>query len=487
MAPREVEPHLFVIMGGSGALARRKLLPAVWQLAAQGSLTAKSIILATARRRHLDDESYRQWAREALAAAGLPADETCTHWCDECLHYHALGEEGPEDFQALRSRIEALERQHDLPGNRVFYLAIPPASLPLAVEGLGAAGLHRAPGWTRIVVEKPFGHDLESANELDRLLKRYFSEEQTYRIDHYLGKEAVQNLLVFRFANPVFESLWSRDRIASVQITVAETAGIEDRAAFYDGVGALRDMVQNHMMQLLTLVAMEIPASFEADAIRNEKAKVLQAVAPIRQQGVCFGQYVVGEIDGIGVPGYLDAAGVQPASSTETFVALELNINNWRWQGVPFYLRTGKRLAKSTRQIVVNFRCPVLSVFDRYPDAAVSANSLVITLEPDEGFELEFVVKAPGDMLTLQPQRLRFRYDEVFGRLPEAYEALLLDILTGDQTLFVRIDEVLAAWRLLTPLLEMRPRPYPYAAGTWGPREADSLLAPVGGVCWLNW
>lgn len=487
MAPRAVEPHLFVIMGGSGALARRKLLPAVWHLAAQGSLAGKSIILATARRRHLDDESYRRWAREGLRAAGLMTDPSCAHWCDECLYYHPLGEERPEDFQGLRQRIEALEREHDLPGNRVFYLAIPPASLPLAAEGLGAAGLHRGPGWTRIVVEKPFGHDLASATELDRVLKRYFTEEETYRIDHYLGKEAVQNLLVFRFANPVFESLWSRDRIASVQITVAETSGIEDRAAFYDEVGALRDMVQNHMMQLLTLIAMEIPPSFEADAIRNEKAKVLQAVAPIRPNGVCLGQYVAGEIDGVAVPGYLEAPGVRPGSDTETFVALEININNWRWQGVPFYLRTGKRLATNTRQIVVNFRCPVLSVFDRYPEAAVSANSLVITLEPGEGFELEFVVKAPGDMLTLQPQRLRFRYDEAFGRLPEAYETLLLDILTGDQTLFVRIDEVLEAWRLLTPLLELPGRPYPYPAGSWGPPEADRLVAPVGGVCWLNW
>jgi glucose-6-phosphate 1-dehydrogenase len=487
MPSREVEPHLFVIMGGSGALARRKLLPAVHQLAVAGHVPSGSVILATARRSHLDDEGYRRWAREGLEAAGVALDGVCSQWCDQCLHYQALGEERPEDFQALRERIEALEREHGLPGNRVFYLAIPPNSLPSAVAGLGAAGLHRGPGWTRIVVEKPFGRDLESALELDRLLKTYFSEEQTYRIDHYLGKEAVQNLLVFRFANPIFESLWNRDRVASVQITVAEPTGVEDRAAFYDGVGALRDMVQNHMMQLLTLTAMEIPAAFEANAIRDEKAKVLRSVAPIRPGDVCYGQYAAGKVAGQAVPGYLQAEGVSDVSGSETFVALELQVNNWRWQGVPFLLRTGKRLAKSTRQIVVSFRCPVLSVFGRYPEAAVSANSLVITLEPDEGFELEFVVKAPGEMLSLQPQRLRFRYDEAFGRLPEAYEALLRDVLCGDQTLFVRIDEVLASWRLFAPLLELPPTPHPYAAGSWGPPEADRLLAPAGGVCWLNW
>ncbi len=484
---REVEPHLFVVMGGSGALARRKLLPALWHLAAGGHTQAGSVVLAAARRSQFDDEGYRQWAREALRDAGLAAGEDSAHWCDQCLHYQALGEERAEDYQALRERIEALEREHGLPGNRVFYLAIPPASLRSAVEGLGAVGLHQGAGGTRIVVEKPFGDDLASATELDGVLKTYFSEAQTYRIDHYLGKEAVQNLLVFRFANPIFESLWNRDRVATVQITVAEPAGVEDRAAFYSGVGALRDMVQNHLMQLLTLTAMEIPAAFEADAVRDEKAKVLRAVAPIQPRDVCFGQYGPGEVDGEAVPGYSQAEGVPPGSATETFVALELRVNNWRWQGVPFFLRTGKRLAKSTRQIVVNFRCPVLSVFDRYPEAAVSANALVITLEPDEGFELEFMAKAPGDMLTLEPQRLRFRYAEVFGRLPEAYEALLLDVLTGDQTLFVRIDEVLESWRLLTPLLEEPPTPYPYPAGSWGPPEADRLLAPTGGACWLNW
>ncbi|MEN6305493.1 MAG: glucose-6-phosphate dehydrogenase [Armatimonadia bacterium] len=482
--PRPAEPHVFVVMGGSGDLMRHKLLPALWRLAEAGYMARPSQLLAAGRRAQFDDAGYRQWAADALREAGLEADRF-VNWCGECAHYHSVGEETAEDFRGLARRLEELEKEHGLPGNRVFYLAIPPTSLHRVVEGLGQAGLHQSAGSTRLVIEKPFGSDLNSARELDAAIKRYYEEEQIYRIDHYLGKEAVQNLLVFRFANPIFEALWRREQVSSVQITVAETAGAEGRAGYYDGVGVVRDMMQNHLTQLLALTAMEIPPAFEADAIRDEKAKVLRSVKQISPRNVVLGQYSAGEINGEPVKGYVEAEEIPNDSSTPTFAALELQIDNWRWQGVPFFLRTGKRLAASARQIVVNFRCPVLALFERFEDAPVHANSLVINIEPDEGFELLFDVKAPGDMLKLQPQVFRFRYDSAFERLPEAYEALLLDILHGDQTLFVRIDEVLEAWRLFTPLLGEELKRYPYVAGTWGPKEAERVAAPTGAACFL--
>jgi len=483
--PQAAEPHLFIVFGGSGDLMRTKLLPALWHLVDQGYTGPPSQVLAVARRPQFTDATYRQWADEALTAAGLERRSQGTTWCSRCLHYHSLGEETPEAFAMLAQRIEGLEREHGLPGNRVVYLAIPPQSLSQTVQHLGAAGLNHSPGWTRLVVEKPFGQDLQSAQELDATIKQHFTEEQTYRIDHYLGKEAVQNLLVFRFANSIFEALWHRDRIASVQITVAEQSGAEGRATYYDGTGVLRDMMQNHLAQLLSLIAMEIPTSLDAHAVRDEKAKVLRSLRPINPRHVVLGQYTAGEIAGARVPGYGEGEGIAPGSTTATFAALEAHIDSWRWHGVPFYLRTGKRLPVGARQIVVNFRCPVLAMFERFPEAIIEPNALIITIEPDEGFEVLFGVKSPGDELRLQTQRLRFRYDDVFPRLPEAYEALLLDLLHGDQTLFVRIDEVLEAWRLFTPLLQADLPVHPYAAGTWGPAEADRLTVPTGAACML--
>jgi len=478
-------PHLFVAFGGSGDLMRTKLLPALWRLADQGHIGPPSHVLGVARRAQFTDASYRQWAAEVLGAAGLEQRSLGSTWCGHCLHYHSLGDETPEAFAALARRLEDLEREHGLPGNRVLYLAIPPQSLSATVQRLGEAGLNRSPGWTRLVIEKPFGHDLDSARELDAAIKRHFTEEQTYRIDHYLGKETVQNLLVFRFANSIFEALWNRDRIASVQITVAEQGGAEGRATYYDRTGVLRDMMQNHLAQLLSLVAMEIPVALDADSVRDEKAKVLRSIRALDPRHVVLGQYGPGEIGRQRVPGYREGEGIAPDSTTATFAALEVRLDNWRWQGVPFYLRTGKRLAASARQIVVNFRCPALAMFEHFPEAAISANALIITIEPNEGFELRFEVKQPGDLLRVQTQGLKFRHEDVFPRLPEAYEALLLDILHGDQTLFVRIDEVLEAWRLFTPLLQADLPVHPYAAGSWGPPEADRLTVPTGAACML--
>ena len=477
-------PHVFVVMGGTGDLMRHKLLPALWRLAEAGYMARPSQLLAVGRRSQFDDAGYRKWAADALREAGLEA-ANLVNWCGECVHYHSMGEEKEEDFRGLARRLEELEKKHNLPGNRVFYLAIPPASLHRVVEGLGQSGLNKSMGSTRLVIEKPFGSDLLSARTLDASIKQYFGEEQIYRIDHYLGKEAVQNLLVFRFSNAIFETLWSREQVRSVQITVAETAGAEGRAGYYDGVGVLRDMMQNHLTQLLALTAMEPPTAFEAHPIRDEKARVLRSIKAIDPREVVLGQYTAGEINGKPVKGYLEAEEIPDDSRTPTFAALQLQIDNPRWEGVPFFLRTGKRLASSARQIVVNFGCPALPLFQRFEDAQVHANSLIINIEPDEGFELLFDVKAPGDLLQLRPQTLRFRYDTAFERLPEAYEALLLDIMHGDQTLFVRIDEVLEAWRLYTPLLTENLPVHPYAAGTWGPAEAERVAAPTGAACFL--
>jgi glucose-6-phosphate 1-dehydrogenase len=475
MSAPQPEPHLFIVMGGTGDLMRRKLLPALYHLGARGPLRGSSRVLAVARSAEHDDASYRASAREALAQAGLPAGDLDSAWCDHCLHYQSIGKGAPDDYRALAARIDALEREHDLPGNRVFNLALPPAAFPQAITGLGEAGLNHSPGWTRIVVEKPFGRDLATARELNELIHQYFDESQTYRIDHYLGKDTVQNLLSFRFSNAIFESLWNRDRVESVQITVAETVGAEGRGAFYDHVGAVRDMLQNHLTQLLCVTAMELPPALEANFVRDEKAKVLRSMSPITPDEVIFGQYSAGELDGKRVPGYRDEEGVAADSRTETFVAVRVHINNWRWQGVPFYLRTGKRLPSRTTRVVVNFRCPTLNCMEPFT-CDVTCNRMVITLQPDEGFDLYFNVKAPGPPFRLEPQRLRFRYDEAFGVLPDAYETLLLDVVRGEQTFFVRGDEVELAWRVYTPLLTQLPQVRLYPAGTRGPPGADDLI-----------
>ena len=422
----------------------------------------------------MTDEEYRAGVREALVDAGVDTPAMLS-WCDAALQYHTLGEGAEEDYDALTDRIHSLEEELGGPGNRIFYLALPPAAFGPSVEALGEAGLNRAPGWTRLVVEKPFGTDLGSARELNTRLHTHFREEQVYRIDHYLGKETVQNLLVFRFANPIFESLWNRNHVESVQITVAETVGAGERAGYYDRSGALRDMVQNHLTQLLTLTAMEVPATFGADAIRAEKVKVLHSVSPVVERDVVRGQYTAGEVGDERVPGYREEAAVPGDSDTETFVAIRLEVANWRWQGVPFLLRTGKRLPQRTTEIRVVFRRAPVSIFQRYPSCQVHSNVLTLRLQPNEGFELAFEVKTPGEGIELATQHFRFAYADVFGDLRDAYETLLLDVMTGDQTLFVHADEVEAAWRLYAPLLDSSPSPLPYRSGTWGPDAVEKL------------
>jgi glucose-6-phosphate 1-dehydrogenase len=474
------EPHLFVILGATGDLTGRKLLPALHQLITRGVFGTGSIILGVGIETNFDDKRFLARCLESLAADGVPQAEIAAAGYDKRIFYQTIDKGTAADYAALKARIEALEKAKGLPGNRVFYLALPPRVFPSAIAGLGQAGLNKNAGWTRLVIEKPFGRDLASAENLNKVVHDNFDEEQVYRIDHYLGKETVQNLLVFRFANSLFEPQWNRDRVESVEITVAESLGVEHRALYYEGAGALRDMIQNHLTQLLTITAMEVPGAFEAESIRHEKVKVLRSVPPIRPQDVVLGQYAAGKIDGKDVPGYFQEPGIAPNSQTETFVALRLRIENWRWHGVPFFLRTGKRLAARSSQIVVRFRKPPVSLFQPFNSKPVRANSLVITIQPDEGFDLYFEIKSPGVGVHIETSDLHFRYAERFQPLPEAYETLIFDVLIGDATLFVRDDWVEASWKLYTPLLENRPKVIPYAAGSWGPAQADELMRDLG-------
>ena len=411
MKPPPVESHLFVIIGATGDLTKRKLLPALYEMITRQGLGDHCRILGAAGSQ-LDDETYRAQAREALQAAGF-SDDDLAAWCERSVHYQSVA----GGYKALADRIAALEDGYGLSGNRVFYLALPPRVFATVIESLGKAGLNQSAGWTRLVVEKPFGRDHDSARELNALVHSYFSEEQIYRIDHYLGKETVQNLLVFRFANALFESSWNRDRVKDVQITVAEDLGVGTRAGYYDNSGALRDMVQSHLAQVFTLIAMEPPVAFEAQSIRDEKVKVLRSTTKIDSGAVVFGRYTTGELDGEQVPGYHDEDGVSADSTTETFVALRLDVDNWRWQGIPFYLRTGKRLPRRLTQIVVTFReTPVFFFTDRDSDQ-IQSNRLVITLQPDEGFRLFFNVKAPEGQVRLETRPFQFSYREAFGEL----------------------------------------------------------------------
>ncbi len=484
MAGQRVEPHLFIIFGATGDLTRRKLLPALFRLASEGHTPERYAILGVGRKAELDSEIFRDQARTGLREAGFPEKEI-DDWCAHRVHYYALEETTQDNLSGLSKHIEALEKKIGLPGNRVFYLAMPPSVFPATMEGMGEAGLGESAGWTRLVVEKPFGDSLSAAQKLNKLVHRNFDESQIYRIDHYLGKETVQNLLVFRFANSIFESLWNRDRVESVQITVAESLGIEMRAGYYEHAGALRDMVQNHLTQLVTLIAMEVPASFTADAVRYEKVKVLSAISSIDPDELVFGQYTGGVIHEEEVAGYTDEPGVDPRSQTETYVALKLELDTWRWQGVPFYIRTGKRMPRRLTQIAVTFRKPPVRLFESAGAFQTNPNILLLTLQPDEGFDLCVDVKVPGEPFQLRTLPLHFLYKEAFAPAPDAYQTLLLDVLTGDQTLFVHAEETEASWALYKPVLDTQLPIHAYAAGSWGPREADRLLARDGHI-WID-
>lgn len=465
---------LFVVFGASGDLSRRKILPALYELHRHGSTEAGCVVLGLSRKPDFDDAAFRAIANGAVGEKVATAGEV-EAWTAQYFHGQTIGEGTPADYDALRARIEALEAEHGAMTVRVFYVALPPESFAAAITGLGVAGLAQPAGITRLVIEKPFGHDLPSSRALSAVVHTHFSEEQVYRIDHYLGKETVQNMMVFRFANAMFETLWNRDHIESVQITVSEDLGVEGRAEYYENAGALRDMVQSHLTQLLALVAMEVPGSMDATAIRAEKIKALRAIAPISPADAVLGQYHAGQIDEKDVLGYREEPGVAANSRTETFAAIRLHIENWRWQGVPFFLRTGKRLGKRVTEIEVKFRRAPVWMFRAMHQENLHRNTLVLTLQPNEGFCLYFDVKAPGEPFRVQRLPLHFSYAEAFNSIPEAYQTLLLDVLIGDQTLFVHAEEVEAAWALFTPLLDGAVGVLPYPAGSDGPLEAGAL------------
>ena len=475
MAKTTTEPALFTIFGATGDLSKRKLLPSLFKNYKAGHLNKQVFILGVSLE-ELTDEEFRTMVQDALSKAGFESSETDSFIGH--LHYQTIGSAEQPDYLALKARIKLLEREHQLPQNRVFYLSLPPRIFTSTIKHLGEVGLNESKGWTRLVIEKPFGKDLASARELNKKVHAFFNEDQVYRIDHYLGKETVQNLLVFRLANAFIESSWNRDRIESVQITVAESLGVGSRAGYYDHAGALRDMVQNHLTQLMTVLAMEVPVTFNATAIRYEKLKILQSIKPIHPKDAVRGRYMAGSIDGEEVPGYMQEDGVSVDSSTETFVALNIAIDNWRWQGVPFYLRTGKRMPLKTTKVQIRFRETPITYFESMGCKQDTADILTITLQPNEGFSFYFDIKIPGEPLQLKRVPFHFNYDQAFASMPDAYQTLLLDVIQGDQTLFVHADEVEASWKIYQPLLENPPPLCAYPAGSWGPAEAARFAIP---------
>ena len=486
-ADRTPPPATVVIFGASGDLTKRKLVPALYNLLLERHLSRIAIVGTS--RSDLGDDTFRQRAKEGIDAFSRrrPVDEDLWNALAPAVHYQPVTYDDPQTFRDLRARLEAVEKQHNLPGNRLFYLSTPPSVFAPIIRNLGEAGLvdPAEEPFARVVIEKPFGTDLASAQSLNHEVHEVLQEKQIFRIDHYLGKETVQNLLVFRFANSIFEPLWNGKYVRAVQITGAETLGVEQRGSYFEKAGILRDMVQNHLFQVLCLAAMEPPASFDADAVRDEKTKVLRALRPLLGEDVATsvirGQYAKGSVLGKDVPGYREEGGVDPDSRTETYVAMKLAIDNWRWAGVPFYLRSAKRMPKKVTEIAIHFRPAPHRLFGDARMGHLDGNTLAIRIQPDEGITLTLGSKVPGQSVEIAPVSMEFRYASSFGvQAPEAYERLLLDALNGEGTLFTRGDEVEASWRFITPIHEAwnagEGRPYAYEAGSWGPIQSESLL-----------
>jgi len=476
MGEQSTASATIVIFGASGDLAQRKLVPALHSLACDDLLPGRVRIVGVARSEY-SDESFREHLYQGIEAYARREPRACQLWSNlsEAYTYLAGGYDDPDTYRRLRQRLETLDAAEGGPSDHVFYLAVPPSLYGTIIDALGAAGLNgrqeagQAQRRACVVVEKPFGHDLASARALNERIHRTFGEDQVLRIDHYLGKETVQNILAFRFANAIFEPLWSRQYVDHVQISVAESIVVGRRGGYYESAGVLRDMFQNHLLQLLSLTTMEPPATLSADALRDEKVKVLQALRVPRPEDVVLGQY----------EGYLEEEGVAPDSQTPTYAAVRLYVDNWRWQGVPFYLQSGKGLKEKVSEITLQFkRVPHLL----FPESvSPRPNRLAICIQPDEAIQLRFDIKKPGAGMSTAPVDMAFAYSEHFGdaALPEAYERLLLDALQGDASLFARADEIELAWKLIDPLTHMG-APLRYAIGSWGPSEAKDLIAAEG-------
>lgn len=476
--------NCIVIFGASGDLTHRKLIPALYNLFKFGRLN-KFSVLGVARS-ELNDDTFREKMREALLETEETTPETLDAFCSH-LYYQAVNTSDAADYGKLVPRLEELHTKYQTNGNTLYYMSTPPSLYGVIPECLAAHGLNtEEEGWKRIIVEKPFGYDEKTAQELDIQIHRFFEEHQIYRIDHYLGKETVQNLLVLRFSNGLFEPLWNRNYIDYVEITGAEAIGVEERGGYYDGSGAMRDMFQNHLLQVLAMVAMEPPAIINANSMRDEVAKVMHSLRPLTQDDVehnlVLGQYISAEIDGKEVKGYLQEKGVPSNSRTETFMALRCEIENWRWAGVPFYVRTGKRLPARVTEIVIHFKTTPHPVFSQN----APENKLIIRIQPDEAISMRFGLKKPGAGFEAKEVSMDFRYADLADeQVLTAYERLLLDAMKGDATLFARTDAVHAAWKFVQPILDYKEaggRVHEYEAGTWGPVAAEKLIAKSGRV-----
>ena len=481
-------PCAVVIFGASGDLARRKLMPGLFNLARQGLLPQCFRVIGTSRS-DLADEQFRDSMRTGLAefaSVGPSERELLESFLEELTYVRAEADDAAS-FRRLDSHLQGLDNSSGTSGNRLFYLAVPPSGYGPITEALGEAGLNRSTGWTRLIVEKPFGRDLESMLALNRKVLEVFEEDQVYRIDHYLGKETVQNIMVLRFANGIFEPFWNQQYVDHVQITAAESIGIGSRGAYYAQSGAVRDMIQNHLLQVLSLIAMEPPVSLDSNAIRDEKTKLVRSIRPITHEEVATvarsGQYGPGAIAGEPVAGYREDAHIDTASNTPTYAALRLLVDNWRWAGVPFYLRTGKRLPRKVTEVAIQFKRAPHLLFRQDAGILTDPNVLIVRIQPDEGITLRFKAKIPGQAIRIRNVSMDFDYGSSFGRpSPPAYERLLLDALMGDATLFARGDMVETSWRLIMPLLEVWEESsgahFPnYEAGSWGPEEANSWIA----------
>jgi glucose-6-phosphate 1-dehydrogenase len=476
---RRPDPCVLTIFGASGDLTKRKLMPALYSLAFRQLLPQKFAVLGVARSQESDEE-FRERMKEAVQEFGRDEfrDEVWDSLADG-MRYVAtdFADEGGEN--AVTTVLTEFDEQRGTGGNRVYYLAIPPSVFPMVVDALGKR--RSADGWTRLIIEKPFGHDLESANKLNEALQEHFTEDEVFRIDHYLGKETVQNMLALRFANGIFEPIWNRQFIDDVQITVAESIGIEGRASYYESAGAIRDIFQNHLLQLLAITAMEPPIDFTAESVRNEKVKVLRSLHTPGPKSVVRGQYGRGYVDGDEVPGYREEEGVAPDSVTETYVAAKLYVDNWRWADTPFYVRMGKRMARRETTIAIQFKQAPHPPFEEAARDGLRPNVLLVHIQPDEGVSLAIGAKVPGQGMMIRTVHMDFLYGGAFRMgMPEAYERLILDAMLGDATLFTRTDEVQEQWKLVDAIVApwQRDRPsFPnYAAGTWGPHSADDLL-----------